>query len=75
MSEVDHQGKHMSKRTHFDDQIAFRIKKTEKHKFEETCHGVGRVPADMLREMINAFNDKRLKIKRENEMEIYQNDN
>ena len=46
----------------YDDQIAFRIHAEERVQFEEKCAAAGRVSAELLREIVIAFNNNNLRI-------------
>ena len=47
----------------YDDSLPIRITKADKTDFKDTCEQFQIHPANMLREMIAAFNDGRLTIK------------
>lgn len=46
----------------FDDQIAFRIHTEEREQFDKKCAAAGRVSAELLREIVIAFNNDNLRI-------------
>lgn len=59
-----------------DDQMAFRVDSAEKNSFEATCRSANRVPADVMREIVSAFNENRLRVmvpkdKNSNQLEMY----
>ena len=50
-----------------DSQIHMRIKKRSMTRFKKRCKSLGRSHQDVIREMVEAFGDKRLTIKPTNE--------
>jgi len=53
----------MANKTPYNQMLHLRLNEDDKKDFENRCSQMGRLHSEVLREMIVAFNDKRLTIK------------